>query len=331
MQELTLILTDLYLGGEPASHAGAPRLAGLETVLARGALRDEGDWRDWICRRVGLPAQARVPVAAMAHLAHPAGVPTPDCGQWWLAQCVHLEVGVGRVYMSAAPSTLTPEEWRELQGGFDATFAAAGFRLVDGVGDQAYLISARDLDCDTLDPARVRGRDVLGALPSGRDASALKRLMTEIQMWLHDHPVNIAREARGVASVNALWVWGGGRLPGSEAVSTLPLLRSDDAFLIGLWKLRGGASEQLPDSLDAIDLVGDGAVVVALSSTTGQETRSESMSRLERRWFAPAVAALHRARLDCLQVHANDRLFRLTRSASWRLWRARRSWTETLS
>lgn len=330
MHELTLILTDLYLERESAAWGGAPRLTALETVLTRGVLRETSDWRAWMCHRANLPAK-RVPVAAIARLARPAGARSTESGQWWLAQCVHLEAGVGRVYMSAARSMLTPEEWNGLQLGFEATFAAAGYRLVDGLGSEAYLFSTADLECDTVDPARVLGGDVLGALPSGRDASVLKRLMTEIQMWLHDHPVNIAREARGVESVNALWIWGGGRLPTRAAITTLPVLRSDDAFLRGLWTLGGGANAELPDCLDAIDLAAADALVVSLASASGHETRAQSMRTLEHNWFAPAVAAVRRGQLRCLQVHANDRLFQLTRSGLWRVWRGGRSWTEALS
>jgi hypothetical protein len=48
-------------------------------------------------------------------------------------------------------------------------------------------------------------------LPDGRDAAAWNRLLTEIQMTWHTHPVNEAREARGEATVNSVWLHGGGR------------------------------------------------------------------------------------------------------------------------
>jgi hypothetical protein len=37
------------------------------------------------------------------------------------------------------------------------------------------------------------------------------RLLTEIQMTWHEHPANAAREARGEATVNSVWLHGGGR------------------------------------------------------------------------------------------------------------------------
>ncbi len=333
MRELTLILTDLYVDGRPVAESveSAPRLTAFETALTRAAL-EGSDWREWICRRVNLQVNVQVAVAAIARFARPTSAENSPAGQWWLAQCAHLEAGVDRLYMSAALQSLGVDEWREVECGFNDTFSAFGYRLTDGHGAQAYLVSAADLEVKTVDPARVRGGDVLRALPEGRDAAGLKRLMTEIQMWLHDHPVNIAREERGDEPVNALWIWGGGLLPEYGAVSKLPALRSNDAFLNGLWKLKGGVRAGVPHSFDAIDLAADDAMVISLACAPGPgETPAQSMIALERAWFAPAVAALWRGQVSCLQVHANDRLFSLTRSGLWRFWRARRPWIEILT
>lgn len=41
------------------------------------------------------------------------------------------------------------------------------------------------------------------------------RVLNELQMLWYAHPVNEARRRQGRAEANALWVWGGGRLPGT--------------------------------------------------------------------------------------------------------------------
>jgi hypothetical protein len=38
----------------------------------------------------------------------------------------------------------------------------------------------------------------------------LKRLLTEVQMLLHHHPVNLARQEQGLPVINSLWCWAGG-------------------------------------------------------------------------------------------------------------------------
>src|SRR5690606_4093503 len=44
--------------------------------------------------------------------------------------------------------------------------------------------------------------------PEGRP---WRRLVNELQMLWFDHPVNQAREARGLRPVNSVWLYGGGR------------------------------------------------------------------------------------------------------------------------
>ena len=332
MRELTIIVTDLYLERAAAAptDAAPPRLTSLETLLARGSCLETSDWHEWICRRVGLRQGGRIPIAPIARFAHQQ---TSIARQLWLAQCVHLEAGADRVYLrNASPPSFSAEEWQAIESGFDRSFASSGQRLIDGRGSCAYLACEQPLDVETRDPVRVRGADIHAALPSGPDALAAKRLLTEIQMWLHDHPVNMRREERGIETVNTMWIWGGGHLPDGGAPAVLPGLYGDEPFLDGLWRLKGGAGFRLPASLDAVDLATNEAAVVALQSTPAvSQTPTQSLMALEQDWFAPAVAALRRGLLSRVQLHANDRLVALARSGLWRTWRRPRPWVEALS
>ena len=47
-------------------------------------------------------------------------------------------------------------------------------------------------------PGAVAGEDIDRFLPAGRDGKAWHAVMNEVQMLFHDHPVNVAREARGI-------------------------------------------------------------------------------------------------------------------------------------
>ena len=267
----------------------------------------------------------------MARRAHLSVSDVYGEGQWWLAGCIHLEPGVDRVYLDREAPAPSAAEWRELEHGFNVAFSASGFRLLDGADAQAYLLSAEHLDADTVDPALVRGADILPALPRGASAPALKRLMTEIQMWLHDHPVNIARQERGAPMLSGLWIWGGGTLP-PEPSATLPALRSDDAFLRGLWTMGGGEAESVPPSFQALDLARDVAMIVAVSAAQSPtKSAAQALSDLERDWFQPALAAVRGGRVGRLQLHLNDRLVSLTRWNSWRWWRRTRPVFEALT
>ena len=97
--------------------------------------------------------------------------------------------------------------------------AMAGFFVEDGItlhyasptGWRAEGEVFRGLPSASLD--RVRGRSLDIWMPEGEQGRPLRRLQSEMQMLLYTHPVNDAREARGLAPVNAFWVSGTGAWP----------------------------------------------------------------------------------------------------------------------
>ena len=116
----------------------------------------------------------------------------------------------------------------DIAASFNAHLGGDGLALEAVAPTLGLLALPRAVEAQTHDPAPLAGREAGAWLPSGADGGWLRRLMTEAQMLLHDHPVNAAREARGEAPVNGLWLWGSGgdappALPGS-----LPALASAD-------------------------------------------------------------------------------------------------------
>src|SRR2546423_1335456 len=69
---------------------------------------------------------------------------------------------------------------------------------------------AAEIDTTPLEVAL--GRGLLAHLPRGPAAAQWKRWGNEIEMLLHEHPANSAREAAGEPVVSAIWFSGGGRL-----------------------------------------------------------------------------------------------------------------------
>src|SRR5690606_38216705 len=63
-----------------------------------------------------------------------------------------------------------------------------------------------------------------------------RRLLNEIQMAWHEHPVNEARVARGVPPVNALWLYGGARAwPATPAAPAEVATELDAPHRAGDW------------------------------------------------------------------------------------------------
>ncbi|MCV2363498.1 hypothetical protein LNV23_08565 [Paucibacter sp. DJ1R-11] len=109
------------------------------------------------------------------------------------------------------------------------------------VDAQCWLIghaSLQGLACASLD--RVLARNVAAWMPEAR---LLRRLQNEIQMLLHEHPLNEAREQRGLLPVNSVWISGCGRHDGGALPAALqvderlraPLLTGDWAAWAEAW------------------------------------------------------------------------------------------------
>ena len=230
MTELVFILTDFSAPsvGEHAYATLLPRLPALETLLARAHRQLlASDWRALLAERVGT-GQA-TPAAAVAAAwagaggdagAGPAGAGGADDGvarHHWLATPVHFFAGIDRIQLHPAGLLqLTAAEQRTLVAGFGQVFAGSTWEL-RAIDQRELLLAGAPLYATGLDPAGFAGDDPTAGLPRGPDAAALKRLGSEIELWLHQHPLNLARERRGELTVSALWLWGGASAPAASS------------------------------------------------------------------------------------------------------------------
>jgi hypothetical protein len=162
-------------------------------------------------RAMGLPAtDGLIPLAAAQAVAQGLN---PD-GAWaWITPC-HLQVGRDQI------SLLDPQTLALTEAEMDALGSALqDFFEDDGVKLQARLpgrwLASGDLfkDLPTASLDRVIGRDVGIWMPPSVQARALRRLQSETQMLLYNHPLTEARLASGLRAVNSFWVSGTGTLP----------------------------------------------------------------------------------------------------------------------
>jgi hypothetical protein len=212
---------------------------------------------------------------------------------------------------------------------FNRQFAVDDVQLEPADGSAGFLTAGTWKDATTVDPLRVLGQSVEAALPTGPDAVGLRRLMTEVQMWLHDHAVNEQRARRGEPTVNALWIWGGGGdLPAQPAVN-LPTLATKDPFLVGLWKRWKGPIASPVTSFATLQDQRVASAVTVLSCVTAEHSPAQALQKIERDWMLPAFSALKRGYVGRLRVHLNDRLFAVSRHDAYRFWRSHRSWLES--
>lgn len=290
----------------PAPPNRAPLLEGL---LARADAQQElTDWRSHAFRLIAPEAVAMPPIASAALRAVAGG----GEGSWvFIATPVHLVAGMHSVSMPAdGILDLEQEEAEALVGDFNQVFRGAGVRLARGRSSLLLLISDVPLGIATSAPEEVLGQDLLALMPRGVDARRVRRLMSEIEMWLHEHAVNEHRRARAALPITGLWLWGGGatQLP-------LPAVRGWTAGSDPLF-----AAFQVHSQYPAA--AGSGVVVIDDSPGTA------GWARAEEEWLEPALAALRAGRVQQLELSAGGRCFSVSARGRWRFWRRIRPWWE---
>lgn len=168
---------------------------------------------------------------------------------WQLTPC-HLHLGIDHAMLIDPSSTpLTLDEARALAFTAQEAFSARGLelRVLDSM---RWFVQGPVWPLITWPWTMASGRHIAPYLPHGSAARDWRRLLTEVQMLWHEHPVNEARALAGQRSINALWLNGflGSTPPAStgRVLSDEPTLR-DAAQACG-WQAEPLAAEPLAAS-----------------------------------------------------------------------------------
>ncbi|HEY2683601.1 MAG TPA: hypothetical protein VGI93_08850 [Steroidobacteraceae bacterium] len=295
-----LRLNTELLGVEPRRRSEL-----LERLLARGeAISGASDWRALGFRALSpapMPAVAAVSfLASQAHAAQPA----PADFTWvFMATPVHLEPGLDNVRLpSDGIVCLSDEEARELAQEFERLWVDTPFRL-QAMEGSLHVLSRTPAPASTHDPSAFAGEHIDEYLPVGAGARFLKALMSEIEMWLFEHPLNRERGRLGRSIVSGLWLWGGG-----ERLEQLP---ATDFRAEGTDALFG-----------AFDQAGQDTRVVVASHPPG----SAEWQAGEEPWLRACVAGLKGD--DSLVISLGRRLLQIKGRRTWRLFQKIRAWWE---
>ncbi len=217
---------------EPCQHA-LPRLAdakalpNLRRLLSQlqETTRVEGDeyalsmpHERVLAASMGWPDQdGHLPWAAW--WAARDGVTLPAGAPWGLLSPGHWLMGRDHLtLLDPATLALSEAESRTLFDAVRELFESDGWTLVWGASQRWYAAhpSLEGLPTASLD--RVIGRNPDVWLTDHPQARTLRRLQSEVQMLLYQHPVNDAREQAGLATVNSFWLSGCGPTPVTVAL-----------------------------------------------------------------------------------------------------------------
>jgi hypothetical protein len=304
-------LSILYFRFAARRSDGLQRSPMLERLIARAG--DPARVQDWRAEafRVIAPGAKRLPSIAATTVQERASNAHPSA---WacIATPVHFTAGMRSVTMPPdGILNLAPGEAPALSADFNRVFGGAGVRLSAGRGALLSCLFDGAIEVTTSDPEDVAGNDVFAFQPTGPDGRRLRRLMSEMEMWLFDHPVNRARAAQARQAITGLWLWGGGTT--TEAIPSVQGWCAGQDPFFGAF----GSEPEYPCA------PGSGVVVCA------EQPGSYEWLDVERRWLHPAAAALRSGRLKRLDLSAADRRFSVGNGPNLRFWRRPRPWWES--
>ncbi len=313
----------------PALHAGSAgeRLPAIELLLARGRTSDtaKATPEDWLAQAFGL--EPPLPAGALTMLACGGD---PGDAAWMRADPVHLQLQ--RDSLALAPADILPLSTEQAAGlaarlsrHFESDFELHVaeprrwcLRVVNEKRGGASITAAP--------PLELAGKDVNANLPTGADAARWHATLNEVQMLLHDDPIN---EERAVP-INSLWFWGAGTLP-KKAECQWHSVTAEDPVALGLARLAGTRHatappsanewlERMPEDGRHLVLLDQLRATVALGDMQAHAGR---LRAIEAGWFAPLLAALKSGRAGMLSVVVPDagRACETTRGDLRRFWR----------
>jgi hypothetical protein len=311
-------------------------LPALTTLLARSNQKTLPDdsMDAWLCRSFGVEKQRDWPIAALTLLAN-GGNPGSDF--WLMADPVHLQLQRDRLVLADAGNLeITQEEANSLTTALNEHFADEGLSFFPTQPEHWHLRLAHPpahLKTHSLETAI--GRNIRNILPSGPDGVRWHSILNETQMLLHRHPVNEAREERGLLTVNSIWPWGGGTRPAKLSTHFVQTW-TDNALTRGLAIATDTPCASVPETavewLHASQskshqlLVLDSLHTFALHGDF-QHWR-ETLLRLEKDWFGPLRQALSRDKISRLTLYVFDsgqtRSFSVSRADLWKIWLRRK-------
>jgi hypothetical protein len=308
----------------------------LDRLIARATLVERVVGEDfqrtlpherWVARQFGaLPVgAAAADEAPLAPYMLRADGGEPGSATWGCVQPVHVRIAHDHlVLIDPASLELSDDEARALLAVARPLIEELGVRIEAPKPARWYLSGDGFGMLAGASPLRASGRNIEIWLPheahSGERSRAWMKLQNEVQMAWFEHPVNEAREARGLPAVNSIWF----HAQGAAQPVRSPFARvfSDAAATRGLAMSAGVETGAPPASFGALAALasragnanGNSSAATASANATGTLVELDPFSApyieqdwarwnhafatVQTDWFEPALAALQSGRLD---------------------------------
>lgn len=319
---------------QPAMHHGLS-LPALESLLAKSSQTQQMSqgMEAWLCHNFGVTKQRNWPIAPILLQAENTGQVSAGKDYWLRADPVHLRIEQNHILLADSQMfKISVKESNHLADRINQHFEKDKLVFLPLSPDRWYvrIKKAPDLQLHTL--SQIAGTNINNFLPSGEDSAIWHNRFNEIQMLLHEDPINQARQDRGELAINSLWFWGGGKMPQSTASPyTHAQIWSNDMLSRALALLSSAQHASLPANAEIWRETAKHENHLVVLDALWKRTQynnvhgwREDLKAFEQNWFKPLYTALKRGQINRLTLTAigenTARDFTVTRNNLWKFW-----------
>lgn len=325
-------------------------LPAIETFLAKSMqFQNESQGIEaWLCSNFNIEKQQDWPVASITLLADKAENIQLGDGYWLRVDPVHLRVEHNHVILADSHVLhISIEEARQFVDVINKYFAENNLHLSSqGFGtrgivilplrsDRWYLCLAKAPIVHTHMLSEVATKNINNFLPFGAESKFWRGIFNEIQMLLHEHPLNKAREERGELAVNGIWLWGGGFMP-KLINSSFTHVWSNDVLPNALALACNTDYAVLPENITKWQkTIVSGNHLIFINTLHGKFQCGDvygwrdNLKELEENWFSPLLNVFRYSNINQIVIttinRGKARSFTVTKNCLWKFWRLRES------
>jgi hypothetical protein len=237
--KLTLLFENLHLLA--VAVQGDRRYRALEMMISKGRPLNTGQASPDHMRFnfSGFEAGNTLPIAAVTGVADGlAGL--QDKKFWIRAEPVTMQADMARVVITGRGCEgFSAGELDELSSSVRPMVTVEGMGFEVAPEGRWYLIPDKPVEFTFTALDEAFGFDVANVFPDHPEALSWRRLMNDIQMALHAHPLNAKRRLQGKRQINSVWFWGGGKVPEPRTERSFDVIYANHPVSQGLALIAG--------------------------------------------------------------------------------------------
>jgi hypothetical protein len=182
----------------------------------------------------GIEQGGTLPVAALTHVSDRKKTPRDDY-YWLRSDPVTMWADMAQVFMTSHGfADLDSYERNDIENCIRAVLLEEGIDFHSDHPERWCIALNEPLEFEFTPLDEALGMDVADALPNQPEALFWRRILNEIQVALHNCPVNIKRRQSGKQEINSVWFWGGGFIPDAAPHELIDTVYSNQPVTRGL-------------------------------------------------------------------------------------------------